>query len=383
MDNQAPELTPEMLQQNPALLAAVFVVFGLMITSGGIGSWIYFGYRLKNHLPMLPVEPWRPRVWGLIDLLVILIAVFVGQTAFALIGVQVLNLDVQAIRAADGEMPLSLSMIASFGNVAAMIAGALWIQARFSVTPSHLGFNSRNLSWHLLLGLLVGLATLPLIYVLMIVVSLGLDTEYAHPLIEQMTEQGSLTAYMYGVITAAIIAPLAEEFLFRVILQGWLQSIPFKSLAANIMGGRAHNLQSVAFDGIVSDSLEASGASRNLETSQLNGPVHSNSSPDLNPYAVGSQSYKTVEQSDPFDYNSESAQWLPPIWPSIVAGTLFGFAHWGYGLSFIPLIVLGIVLGLVYRATHSIWPCVLIHFMLNGTSMAMLGFVLLQQSAAK
>lgn len=371
MENQPPEVTPELLQQNPALLAALLVVFGLLMlfTSGGIGSWIYFGMRARNKQPLLPVEPWRPRVWGLVDLLMILIAVFVGQSLFAVIGVRILNLDVAAIRAAEGELPLSLSMIASLGNLAAMAAGVLWIQARFSVGPSHIGFSARNLPWHLLLGLLVGLATLPVIYVLMIVVSLGLDTEYAHPLIEQMTEQGSFLAYIYGVITAAIIAPLAEEFLFRVILQGWMQSIPFKSVFANIFGEFPRSASASAGSSFGSGALASDAGVAMLSAE--------------NPYAVMSAPAETLlSNQQSLDMHMESAQWIPPIWPSVVTGILFGLAHWGYGLSFIPLIILGIVLGLVYRATHSIWPCVLIHFMLNGTSMAMLGFVLLQQSAA-
>jgi membrane protease YdiL (CAAX protease family) len=361
MENQPPEITAEMLQENPALIAALLVVFGLMMlfASGGIGSWIYFGMRFRNQQPLLPVEPWRPRVWGLIDLLMVLVAVFLGQSLFAVIGVRLLNIDVAAIRAVDGDLPLSLSMIASVGNLAAMVAGVLWIQARFSVGLAHIGFSARNLPWHLLLGLLVGLATLPVVYVLMILVSLGLDTEYAHPLIEQMTEQGSLSSYVYGVITAAIIAPLAEEFLFRVILQGWMQSIQFKSVFAIILGGYQSNRSAAASEGSL-----ALPASENLYA-EITAPE---------------QTAAATEQ--PLDMHVDSTTWVPPIWPSVVTGILFGLAHWGYGLSFIPLIVLGIVLGLVYRATHSIWPCVLIHFMLNGTSMAMLGLVLLQQSAA-
>ncbi len=71
----------------------------------------------------------------------------------------------------------------------------------------------------------------------------------------------------------------------------------------------------------------------------------------------------------------------PPVWPSFVAGTLFGFAHFDYGLSFIPLSVLGVVLGLLYRAKHSIWPCFVLHFALNAFAMASLGIALLVEAA--
>ena len=74
---------------------------------------------------------------------------------------------------------------------------------------------------------------------------------------------------------------------------------------------------------------------------------------------------------------------VPPLWPSLVTGTLFGLAHFGYGLSFIPLIVLGILLGLLYRATHSIWPSLVVHVMLNGSSMTALGVAILIEQAAK
>jgi membrane protease YdiL (CAAX protease family) len=75
-------------------------------------------------------------------------------------------------------------------------------------------------------------------------------------------------------------------------------------------------------------------------------------------------------------------QLIPPWWPAVVTGILFGLAHISYGMSFIPLSFLGILLGFVYRQTHSIWPCILIHMMLNTLSMLMLGVLILVQQSA-
>ena len=129
MDAQSQELTPEILQQQPLLLAAILLVFGLMMVfvSGGIGSWIYFGLRAQQGQPVLPIEPWRPRLWGLADMLVILIAIFLGQTLFVSLGVTWMGIDTSEILAGGGELPLSLSLIASLGNVAALFAGALCV----------------------------------------------------------------------------------------------------------------------------------------------------------------------------------------------------------------------------------------------------------------
>jgi hypothetical protein len=72
---------------------------------------------------------------------------------------------------------------------------------------------------------------------------------------------------------------------------------------------------------------------------------------------------------------------IPPIWPSVITGILFGLMHIGYGMSFIPLSALGVFLGLIYRQTHSVWPCIIIHMMLNGFSMLMLAQLILLKNA--
>ena len=63
-----------------------------------------------------------------------------------------------------------------------------------------------------------------------------------------------------------------------------------------------------------------------------------------------------------------------PWWPVFVSGILFGLAHFEYGMSWVPLIVLGIVLGWLYRVTNRIWPSLIVHFLVNATSMT--GFAL-------
>ncbi len=363
----SPKITPEMMQEHPELMLASTVIMLLFsfFVSGGLASWILITLRVRAGKPLLQVEPWLPRAWGFTDMLIIVCSVVLGQSLMAYLGIYLFKMDPGQFRAENAAMPLSVALLAGLGNVAAMLLGVVWIVLRYQVPFQHAGFGFQRLRQHLVIGTVAGLATLPVIYLLMLLVSMGLSAEYSHPLIEEMSSQATLASYLIGAVTAALIAPVTEEFLFRVVIQGWLQSLPFKSLLANVFGG--HVVERPALElagGVVTASL-VGGATPSLDAEL----------PSENVPAASSEE----EASSPRDEVETTAGYLPPIWPSVVTGVLFGLAHWGYGLSFIPLIVLGIVLGLVYRATHSIWPCVLIHMMLNGSSMLALGATLIIQ----
>lgn len=369
MPTEQPEITPEMLAQHPELALAIVCVYGLLLfyLVGSIASWIYFGTRVKAGKPMLDTQPWSPRAWGLADVLVALVAVVLGQIVFARVGLRALGIDVEQIRSGEASMPISLATWLGVGNVVAMLATVVWIVLRHRVTFAHVGFSGIKFLRQLGIGFLVGLASLPVVYVMMMLVSLGFKTQYTHPLIDEISKNGTLATYGLGFLTAAIIAPLTEEFLFRVVLQGWLQSIPFKSAYANVLGG----LERAVWHGAATSSSGGEVVDAALVTTPSE--IAAGSVTSFDPYKPTSTEPSSAANTDAVD--------VPPIWPSVVAGTLFGLAHWGYGLSFIPLIVFGTILGLVYRATHSIWPCVLIHFMLNATSISMLGVAILIQRA--
>jgi membrane protease YdiL (CAAX protease family) len=66
-----------------------------------------------------------------------------------------------------------------------------------------------------------------------------------------------------------------------------------------------------------------------------------------------------------------------PIWPLFVSGILFGLAHAEYGPSWFPLILMGLLLGYLYRCTHRIWACWIVHISLNAISMIGFGLQIL------
>jgi hypothetical protein len=60
---------------------------------------------------------------------------------------------------------------------------------------------------------------------------------------------------------------------------------------------------------------------------------------------------------------------LPPWWPAIVSGVLFGLAHFGYGVSWVPLMTLGVVQGRLFQLRRSLIPCIVVHGLFNSMSM--------------
>lgn len=359
MDQQpTTNISPEYFEQHP-LVAIAFMVFMLVFFAfvvGALTSWVFLIIRAVQGKPILSPEPWKPRVWGFVDIFLAALFVVFWQFQSAVVG---RNLGfVHEAGEAKQTLSLPLATLSGLGNVAAMLSICAWIIVRHHASLAQLGFGFARWWKHIGIGIIAALASIPFVYALMAAVSIGFDNQYSHPLLDEMKRDGSLPAYMLAVVSAVLIAPLVEEFLFRVLIQGWLQSAPFGTIKSIFLGQREDS--QLAF---VATSTDING-----------------SATQDNPYAPLNVTVTTLE---PTDSGSEAIALTPPIWPSFVTGTLFGLVHLGYGLSFIPLIVLGIILGLLYRATHSIWPSLAVHFILNGSSMSAMGIAILIEQASK
>jgi membrane protease YdiL (CAAX protease family) len=363
-EQNVPQITPEMLEQNPVLaLFLVFVTLVILVAgTGSLSSWGWILFRWASGGSVLPLQrPWKPRLWSLLDVLFIATLIAFLQITLTRITYQVLGVE------RGDDPPLEAMAAGGLASLLGVLLGAVWITFRYRQPLSHLGFGA--LPWQGLLGgIVTGLAALPVVYLMMMVVNLTFSSEYEHPLIDSAAESGTLTGYFMGVFAAVIAAPIFEEFGFRVILQGWLQSLPFKSLWQSLWGGGPQSAVARPQGNTAEQTLENFPA----DVIFKDDPVLA-----VNPY--GSPSI--VLEPPMIQTAAEQEDCIPPIWPSVVVGILFGLAHYQYGLSFLPLSVLGILLGLVYRQTHSVWPCILIHMMLNGFSMMMLGLIILMKQA--
>ncbi|MFN5755802.1 MAG: lysostaphin resistance A-like protein [Planctomycetia bacterium] len=110
---------------------------------------------------------------------------------------------------------------------------------------------------------------------------------YRHPIIDFLLEHRGPRAILAVTLAAVVVAPVAEEFFFRRVLQGWLEKV-----------------------------------------------------------------------------------WGP--WPAILtSAVIFGLAHLGHGLGWIPLMGFGLVAGVLTRQTGSILPAIVLHALFNAASLAL------------
>ena len=172
------------------------------------------------------------------------------------------------------------------------------------------------------LGATMWAASLVPIYAIMVALNFALEPTEGHPLVERLVENHSLGMMAAAMFTAVVAAPLYEEAAFRLVLQGWLERVEYFARLRTPMAE------------IEGDAVDADGVVRRSE----------------------------------FLYAPARTQWLPIA----VSGTLFGLAHWGHGVSPVPLVLLGFILGYAYQRTHRIVPCITCHVMFNGFTFLML-----------
>ncbi len=352
--NEQPEISQAMLQANPLLLVAmcIFVFVVLLVIAGFFSLWSTTLLRWYHGLPILSVDPWRPRAWGLIDVLLVLLAAFVGQMIMVPVWVKLAGLDLRKMFE-DDRLSLSVMAVGSLSYLIAMLAGIFWLILRYGSSLEHMGLSLRRWWRNVGLGLAAAAMTLPIVAALSAAVNVGLKTEYDHPLINELKKEGTLSAYLLAVFSAVVVAPLVEEFFFRVLLQGWLQSVPWsrRSWWWLIGAGLDQSNQAVS-DAVVAQVVEAPPVFDNPYAPPV---VQAMPVTQVPPTVAGgatdssfvlSQS-ELVGSGDSLSTSADSTlagstsagstTQPPPIWPSFVVGILFGLAHFDYGLSYIPL----------------------------------------------
>ncbi len=233
---------------------------------------------------------------------------------------------------------------AFYGLDPATLVQAMWGQSAMTLTLSAacfalliLAFGATRIdlglpeSWpqffaDVRLGATMWAASLVPIYAIMIVLNFTFEQTEGHPLVERLLEHHSLGMMAAAAFTAIVAAPLYEESAFRLVLQGWLERVEY-------FARRRTPIAEVEDDAVGGNTVDSGG----------------------------------VQRSD-FLYAPAQTQWLPIA----VSGTLFGIAHWGHGVSPVPLVLLGFILGYAYQRTHRIVPCITCHVMFNGFTFLML-----------
>lgn len=366
------ETTPEV---SPLLI--LFGLFIMMLMFGSFLGWISAITWLRMGGKSIPVEPRRPAPWGLIHFVgIFVLFIVIGGITIRLFDTLVFNPFIAQYPEdqQDGLRKMGHMFSGSFSQIITMIVASFMIVFSTRATAADLGWSLKHIGYDIVIGLGASILFLPIIQVIMASLVYLLDQKYDHPLLEALSSGPVLLMYSGAFFAAVIAAPITEEFLFRVILQGLLEA----NATSNFSWQRL----------ILGDMLGEPQLPVDGTTSQV---YSDNPSPYRPPtQSVGLSGFNEVTNSaaqnstntfvDPVPKES-SYQADPrtsvPMWPLFVSGTLFGLAHAEYGPSWIPLILMGLVLGYLYRCTHRIWACWIVHISLNAISMIGFGLQLL------
>lgn len=195
-------------------------------------SWIAIAHRLRAGEPIVALGPRRPVPWRAFDLLVIAIFYVLANRAFWAV------LSLSATMAAGDELAtllpgesgdsitpaeLALRLMANIAaNLSASFFAILWIFAHTDATWEDLGWRTATVRADVRLGLFAFAAIAVPVYALQALLSRFFSEQ--HPIIEVLQRQPAAAIYLLAGLSAVAVAPFAEEFFFRVLLQGWLES---------------------------------------------------------------------------------------------------------------------------------------------------------------
>jgi membrane protease YdiL (CAAX protease family) len=190
------------------------------------------------------------------------------------------------------------------------------------------------------LGILACVASMLPIYAIQLVLTFLLTPENEHPLVDELQQTHTPAMMLVGVLMVVVAAPLFEEFSFRLLLQGWLEKWEDEYIGySGTMGTSISEFLPVERE----DDLDQDAVLLALPQEPVPLP-------------------RTGVLSD-----------LPHGWvPILCSAILFGLAHWGHGVSPVPLVLFGMVLGYLYQRTHRLVPSITAHALFNSYSMVML-----------
>lgn len=362
------------------MIVAPFILLAALITL--LSSCVCWGLaiaKLVRRQPLLAYEPRRPVPWGLIDLglVVVILVLAIFASGYLLKGQFVAG-------AGTPNQPFTLqqNMLAIVADtamkVAVMLIATPLIMLRTGCTWRDLGVVPKEAGRDIGIGLAAFCMLAPIVYAIQ--AALTLLQPYKHPLIEMLTKTPDLQLFAMLCFSAIILAPLSEEWAFRVLLQGWLEKLlSYTGDPLHILVGGTSSAEPVVLQNedllrpaditvVPAEGITfLSSASPARPEVQWIDPANPYAPPQvlIEPISAANApppAGVAVHESSPPTFWK---QWLPIFFSSI----LFALMHYSHGLAWIPLTLLAFGLGYIYQRTHRILPSITVHFCLNALSM--------------
>jgi membrane protease YdiL (CAAX protease family) len=355
-----------------SLFAVLFGLAFLAFLGASLGGWIWFMLNLKIVRSWTGWERDQPasRV-GLVDLILFFCCIVVTQIPLVVAVRPFISRDAKPIADASivsepsaiatapeatnkPEVPAWVTPLLALSYMMAWGMSVFLLCFRTRSSLLQLGILGRDVTINIAVGLAAFLLATPVILILSGIVNSLTDIEYEHPVIEAMKQHPWMFPLLF--FGAVICAPIWEEYAFRGLLIRWLDSIRFSggNLKTVFLGQPASTVA-------LSDSQDEPGLSY---ASASGNPYEPPNATQFQANELSSSSFPKTGGTLPSNGDT-----FPPWWPAIVSGMVFGLAHFSYGISWVPLILFGLISGRLFQLRRSIVPCIVLHACFNALSM--------------
>jgi membrane protease YdiL (CAAX protease family) len=236
-----------------------------------------------------------------------------------------------------------------------VVAIALLLRSTVNASSSDLGVPQNKEEWMhgAKAGIVAALAAILPVFIIQLILILVLEPENEHPLIEELKQTHTPAMMLMSLLMVVVAAPICEEFTFRLLFQGWLEK--FEDELMGFTATERPQPVDVEGDNALSEEDEVTSDPLDDEDEE----------PDVIPLPLAPQSMELPREG--------LLPGVPHGWlPILSSGTIFGIAHLGHGVSPVPLVLFGIVLGYLYQRTHRLVAPIVAHAVFNSYSMILL-----------
>lgn len=365
------------------------VVVSLLVLPLCLLLWLLAFDRMFRGRPILDWEPRRRVPWNGVDLLM---AAMIGLIVLLLtqwLVASLLDLPTGGWALEDLRPTQQIAIISAFSmsSVVTMALAACFFRWRSGATWSDLGICSTQFPRDVQIGVAGYLMLIvPMLFIHFLAQKL-LATEEQHPFVELLSKDPQLGYLLPIALAACIAAPLAEEFFFRLALQGWLETFMARRSPVRLGADLPPDKDSTADDGscLTGHSLSADDVLCNSASQVASSPAdvsaqegsesdaaewdHLSAAADSAERPSRQPRMETPEQPESAE---EPPGWFAHFWPIAVSSLIFSLAHFGHGAAPVGLFFLAIGLGYIYQRTHRILPTMIVHFLVNLTAILQL-----------
>lgn len=194
--------------------------FAAVLGTLSLLAWAWAAARVSRGEPLVAYEPRRPVPWQGADLLVVALFFAAASGLFA-VG---FSIAIGPGHGVDEEIKKFEAAVAAGALANALTIGfaLVWLVRRTGAEASDVGWRRESLGRDVRIGLVAFAALSAPVYALQLFLSQFSSQQ--HPIIEVLGEQSGGWLYMLAGLSAVVVAPPAEEFFFRGLLQGWLEA---------------------------------------------------------------------------------------------------------------------------------------------------------------